>query len=81
VDRVKFQEMFKRETIQAANKKTNDLLNRVDNVIEKLKSDFKNEWVQNVQILKETFQRSILTLEEQLKYEFQQEWIFYESNV
>jgi hypothetical protein len=65
--------MFKRETTQAANKKTSDLLNRVDNVIEKLKSDFKNEWIQNVQILKETLQRSILTLEEQLKYEFPRE--------
>lgn len=81
VDRVKFQEMFKRETTQAANKKTSDLLNRVDNVIEKLKSDFKNEWIQNVQILKETLQRSILTLEEQLKYEFPREWIFCDKNM
>jgi hypothetical protein len=67
VDRAKFQEMFKRETTQAANRKTNDLLSRVDCAIEKLKTEFKNEWLQSIQVLKDTIYKSITSLEEQLK--------------
>jgi hypothetical protein len=68
VDRIKFQEMFKRETTQAANKKTSELLTRVDNAIEKLKADFKAEWMQNVRLLKDTLEKSFALLEQQLKY-------------